>query len=708
MINKSLFFSILILLVCSCTTKETFYCTGSDDNDLVTLLQQQGYNLVLFESAEEVINAAPEGSPVLLLAAAEYPDKYNTIDATILDEIAKKKLKVYAEYVLLPNVPDSIAKPRALDLERVVVTDTTFFKGLPYMGLLTINGSYIIPSVAESPQLVVAKVAGFDKAEYGLTGTEVYPLLYNYNDNLLIATAPLSRFATTRFSPEASWRKVWEAILLDLTGQPFSFNEWLSYVNPAFDGNIPLPETARRESVSKGIEWFYNGHFLIDESWKADWLDKYIGDGSMPVGPELPPDLKNGDGSQGVLEGHCSFIYHDGKQKYRYWLRDDVQGESAMAFSLSGKLLGNDDFLKVARNLNNFSFDKFRDGPRNDPKSPSFGLLGWSSTHPYVYYGDDNARSILGSMTAAAILQDNQWNQKLLECIVANFRTTGVNGFRGERLEDPDIQKNGWKHYFNGDLISPRPHFESWMWACYLWLYKKTGYEPLLERSKKGIRLTMEGYPDKWVWTNGIQQEKARMILPLAWLVRIEPTEEHKKWLDFMVNELLKNQVECGAIREELGDPAAGTFGKTKSNEDYGKHEAPLISHNGDPIADMLYTNNFAFAGLNEAAKATGDPKYIEAVNKLSDFLTRIQVRSEKYKNLDGAWFRAFNYQNWDYWASNADAGWGAWSTLTGWIQSWIISMQVLLEMDSSLWDITKDLPMEENWESVKKEMLEN
>ena len=34
----------------------------------------------------------------------------------------------------------------------------------------------------------------------------------------------------------------------------------------------------------------------------------------------------------------------------------------------------------------------------------------------------------------------------------------------------------------------------------------------------------MEAYPDRWNWTNGLQQEKARMILPLAWLYRVSPT----------------------------------------------------------------------------------------------------------------------------------------------------------------------------------------
>lgn len=52
--------------------------------------------------------------------------------------------------------------------------------------------------------------------------------------------------------------------------------------------------------------------------------------------------------------------------------------------------------------------------------------------------------------------------------------------------------------------------------------------------------MMMASYPEQWSWTNGIQQERARMILPLAWLYRVEPTEEHLKWLHYMTNELLK------------------------------------------------------------------------------------------------------------------------------------------------------------------------
>ena len=445
---------------------------------------------------------------------------------------------------------------------------------------------------------------------------------------------------------------------------------------------------------------------LVDASWKADWVDKYMGDGTMPVGPGLPDSLTNGDGSLGVIEGHMSGIDCKGRQMYRYWMRDDVQGESAYAFATAGKMLENEEFMKVSANLIDFSFDEFRDGPRNDPQSPTYGLLGWAQTHKYVYYGDDNARSLLGIMGATALLNDTKWDQKIVEGIIGNFRTTGVNGFREGRLEDGDIQEKGWQWYYNRDIINAHPHFEAWNWACYLWLYAQTAYAPLLERVEKGVSIMMDRYPSGWAWTNGIQQERARMLLPLAWLYRVAPSEQHLEWLDFMTNELLENQVECGGIREELGDASKGSFGRTPSNAAYGRTEAPLIFENGDPIADMLYTTNFAFVGLCEAAAATQNPEYQKALKKMEDFLIRIQVSSDKFKSLDGAWFRSFNFEDWNYWASNADAGWGAWSTLTGWIQSWIVGTIGRTETGTSLWEVVDQKDVKEIGKQVIDRMI--
>mgnify|MGYP002410738032 CR=1 FL=1 len=113
--------------------------------------------------------------------------------------------------------------------------------------------------------------------------------------------------------------------------------------------------------------------------------------------------------------------------------------------------------------------------------------------------------------------------------ILGNFRTTGINGFRGWRLENPDLIKNGWKSYWEKNTIQLQPHYEAWMWASYLWLYNQTQWRPLLDRTQKGIRTMMEAYPDKWRWTNGIQQERGRMLLTLAWLIRVEDRPEYRE-----------------------------------------------------------------------------------------------------------------------------------------------------------------------------------
>ena len=44
-----------------------------------------------------------------------------------------------------------------------------------------------------------------------------------------------------------------------------------------------------------------------------------------------------------------------------------------------------------------------------------------------------------------------------------------------------------------------------------------------------------------------------------------------------------------------------------------GTFEAPLNQENSDPVSDLLYTTNFAFLGLHEAAAATGNAAVLSA-----------------------------------------------------------------------------------------------
>lgn len=698
---------LVLVLLMGAVQAQTVYCYGSEQNDLFRLLRREGFSVRTFGSPEEAVKTAAAGSGVFIIAH-DYPriDPKNIITQSLLDAAGKKRVRLYIEYpAQYPGlaVPDSAVETQ---LERGVVTSDVFGKQLPAMGLLAIHDAHVLPVEMDSPLIVLAKVVGVDKAEYGLADTKTLPLLFR-RENALVSMTGLSDFETGRYGPRESVKVLLTYILRWVVGnKDLSLQHWVEDVRPMYGRTAVLPVTARVNSIKKGVQWFDNGRFLIHPSWKSDW-EKYGSSGLKPLGPPVSQYKPGGDGSLGILEGHTSTILYDGSQTYRYWMRADVQGEASMTLAAAGKLLNNDKYKQKSANILDYLFhtSNMRAGAKNDPASPAYGLIGWATTNAGTFYGDDNSRAILGAIAASAYLNTDKWDKELAEAIMSNFRTTGKQGFRGERLEEGDIIRNGWPFYYNRDLTHPSPHFESWMWACYLWLYSKTGYQPLLDRTKTAIRITMDAYPEKWLWGSSLQTQRARMILPLAWLVRIENTEEHRRWLDQVATDMLSYQDTCGAIREEIGK-GKGMFKELRKNSDYGSDEGSLIFRNGEKISCMLYTNNFALFSLNEAARATGDRRYVNATRRLSDFLTRIQVQSVKHKDLDGAWFRAFDYGKWDYWASNSDAGWGAWCTLTGWIQSWIVTTQVQILEKQSFWEVTKSSNMGQTAKQVIESMM--
>lgn len=671
--------------------------TDDSGNDLVNVLKYNKLDLTVFSSVNDALQSAKRGDAVMVLTSA-YPDRMTVLTENDLDLCVKKNLRLFVEYPqMIPG--RELGEVYEAKLERGVVTSSFWGPELPEMSILGLNGVHVIPVSDRHPLLALAKVAGFDHAHFGVDDVKSWPLIVKER-NCIYALTKISDFRSSRFAPVNSWHIVIEKLVRWLVNDSrLELKFYPADPRPSYSKDAEVSESMRKEAVRKGAEWLWNGNLLIHPSWAKDYIHQYQ-TASNPnhfFGPPVSEDKLLGDGSFGVMEGHASEIYADGNQKYRYFIRADVQGEASMMMSAAYCLTGDRKYYDVAENLLDYLFytSEFRGGTRGDRQSPSYGLLGWANTHLGAFFNDDNARCILGAIAASSMMDNQRWNQFIVENILANFRTCSIQGYQGGSLNEADIIENGWQFYAGRDYTNPHPHFESWMWACYLWLYDKCGYEPLLEKAKSGIRIMMENYPDGWHVQNGMQQERARMVLPLAWLVRVEDTPEHRHWLDIVVSRLLECQEPCGAIREELG---SGAQDKNKilvtSNDAYGKNEAPLIAMNGDPVADMLYTCNFLFFALNEAAHATGNEKYADSVAELADFLVKIQIKSEAHKDIDGAWFRAFDYGRWDYWASNADDGWGAWSTLSGWIQSWIVTTEYLVDAKESYWDKTENMDM--------------
>lgn len=680
----------------------------SEDNDLYRVLRDNKINIKQFDKPEIALQTASKNGCILILAD-EYPYKTNAISDEFFKEAQNKGIRMYIEY------PASISglefgEPRHTHWERAVVSSSLFEPSIPKLSILGINDCHFVPTQSQNAHIVMAKVAGLDSAVYGLP-QETFPILFEYG-NILVATTKLSQFITARYSPANDWKHIWNIIIGWLMPESqFPELDWVSLVHPSYTRNEILPEDSEHNGVIRGVDWFIRSHLLVHESWK-DEIDRRQRGYHDGVAPAPEPELSLGDGSYGILEGYNSSIKFDGTQFVRYYLRNDCNGEASMALAFGSIYAKKPDYAKIASKINDYI--RFNSniclGPRNDPESPSYGLHGWD-TRPEVggsgnYYGDDNARGILGTIATSALLKSDKWDEAIIRNLVANLRTTGVFGFRQASILDTGLQQNGWQYYMNQYVIHYAPHYQAYLWATFIWAYHKTGYKPFLERTKNAIKMTMMAYPDKWQWTNGIQQERARMLLPLSWLVRVEDNTEHREWLRRIAKDMIEDQDSCGAIREELGDMLLGSYPPPRSNEEYGTNEASLISQNGDPISDLLYTTNFAFLALHEAASATGEDFIIEAENKLAEFLCRIQVSSEKHPELDGAWFRAFDFGKWDYWGSNADAGWGAWSIESGWTQGWIVAVLAMREMGTSFWELTENSGVGKYFDKYRQSML--
>ena len=700
---------IIYIAHISCTSpnSEKFIFSCGDNNDLYQTVVANGFEAVRFESAEEAVEAANPEDAVLILADG-YPEQQVPLNENFFRMVKEKNLRVYLEYPsYLPGL--EMQQPVSTDLQRAVI-NSSFFNGSPdSLQILSINGLHYLPLQADKSHMVAARVAGFDHAVYGLP-EETAPLLFELPDvPVLVATTNLSRFISGRYAPRQAWGHVWETILHYLQpNEKITTLAWQPVISPFYGKEEKLPDNYQKESIQRGIEWYIHAKMLVPASYE-DTLQKMIDSGSerLPWSTSIPA----GDGSHGAFEAVMSTIDEQGNQPIGIIKRGDCISETAMAFASAGTLFENDEYLDIAENLLDFYLlhSSATQNEYGDPHHSAYGLIPWGISNAAWYrasYGDDNARVLLSALTTAALTGTDRWDETLMRSLVALLRTTGKNGFRGSRINLEDFEKNGWQHYYQREIINRAPHFEAYLWACFLWAYEQTGDPLFLERTEQAIKTTMEGYPEGWTWTNGIAQEKARMILPLAWLLRIKDTPENRELLYTVLDDLLALQHESGAIREEFGSLEKGKYPPPQSNEAYGTTEASLIAENGDPVSDLLYTTNFAFLGLHEAAYATNDPKIKAAADQLAAFLCRIQVKSEDHPEIHGGWMRAFDFERHEHWGSNADHGWGAWAIESGWTQGWITSILALREMDASLWDLTQTSEIEKYYADFKQQML--
>lgn len=695
----------------SAAAEPAFYLSCRADNDLFQALTAGGAKCSRHDSPAEAVKAAPAGAGVLILADG-YPERPTVVEPAVFDEAARKKLRLFVEYpAALPDM--KVGPPKDISrVERAVVVSRFFGDALKPMRVMTVNACRVVPATVAKPHVVMARVAGVDTAEFGLKDTPTTPLLFAHpRGHLLVATSKLSHFVTGRYMPDEAWRTLWQTILARMQNETDTAKiklSWTPTVRPSYSRDEKLPENIEMQALQRSVGWFFKSRLFRAPTWPKPVLDRSYGAGIVNERPGA--DCPSGDGSLGVLECFYSTIRLDGSQPMRYAVRNDCTCEAAMLMGLNAAVTKDSKYAQVAENLVDFIVNKsgLPIGAPVNPKLAVYGLVGWDLSDPIGLYGDDNARAMLGMLTISGLQKKTQWNDAIARNMLALLRLTGPNGYRPGYFNKEFNKNDSWEKFGKVNAYTEHTaHSTAWTWACFLWAYEKTHFKPFLERSEAGFKTYMAAYP-KWDYTNGSGSlEMARSLLPLAWLVRVKDTPEHRRWLRHVADDLIALQDDCGAIREIIRN-GNGAYKNcvAKKNADFGTCETSLVQSDGPSVSDMLYTCNFALIGLHEAAAATGDPFYSKAEEKLAKFLCRIQVRSEKHPELDGAWYRAFNYKNWDYWASNSDGDWGPWCTESGWTQGWIAGTLALRHMNTSLWDIAQQAKISDNFEKIRQEML--
>jgi hypothetical protein len=349
------------------------------------------------------------------------------------------------------------------------------------------------------------------------------------------------------------------------------------------------------------------------------------------------------DGSAGIFEAYLSSIdsVRGGSQKLCLRVRTDCVAQAAGALAIGswdGTALADQKAATTAAALLDFLFltSPAQQGPRGgDPRTNALaGVLLWGTNTPALpsgeeLFGDDQYRSLIAAAFAASSLMAQQpspspspsqsldrWNDGIARLLLGNARVVGPLGYTywlGN--SESELVEHGWRHFrYELPVVHELQYYQAATRAGNLWGYAVTRNASLfLDRTVAGLNQSMAAfYNGQWLCQVGATSELARMVLPLAWLIRVRDSATSRKWLRDVVTALLRYQKPSGAIQEDpYGWPAHRMCGHAppSSNSRYGTFESTLSQNASDPVSDLLYSSNFAMMGQPKQKATQHQPK---------------------------------------------------------------------------------------------------
>ena len=461
--------------------------------------------------------------------------------------------------------------------------------------------------------------------------------LWMIGDSIMMTSFHLHNFNRARFSPRAPWEKLIRHIARWLTGSEPSFMPE-PIVQYGTKQDLSDPETfekCRAEAIHRGIGWLKN--FLVDE------------------------------GLGGVREGMRHNIDPEGNQARLDTVRNDCSGETGGAFKLYARIYGDDEARRIAENIDSYTY-----GPMVVKGGLFDGHMRWSEDAWQVCYQDDVARCILGGLYDCVFLGNEAVFPEISRTLDFLVRTTALDGCRVARTEMYNMNENSFVELTAAEHGCRSAHYNAYYLGALLLAYKY-GHNPrYLEVGRRGLESIMEIYPETQR-EQSETEEMCRLVLPLAILYDVTREEAHRELLYRVVTDLVKHKHPSGGYCEwDTGYKAAC------SRE--SAYECSLLTENGDPVADMLYSTNWLPMGFAYAYYATGDEWFRSLWREVVGFCMKSQVISD-LPMLNGAWCRAFDMDLGEAYGCPHDVGWAAYVNETGWTVAEILMGMMFMDI---------------------------
>ena len=238
------------------------------------------------------------------------------------------------------------------------------------------------------------------------------------------------------------------------------------------------------------------------------------------------------------------------------------------------------------------------------------------------------------------------------------MNTTGPDGLRPARTDNLNMSEEDFAALSRQNGAFPCAHYNAFYLACLLLYGKLEKDARCLAVGETGMQALLQAYP-KTIREQSQTEELCRLLLPFAWLYYATGKQEYRQMLYTVTRDLEKMRHPSGAYLEWDDDYSAAC-----SKQENG--ECSLLARNGDPVCDLLYSNNWVPLGLMQAYFVTEDAYFYDLFCRHAAFLSTAQIHSQDPR-IDGAWARGFDAEQMEVCGLPNDVGWGPWAVESGW-----------------------------------------